>query len=772
MKGKGKSPALNSLMNKWAAIAPLFMYLWTSKFDGDDLLSDVGTDVITVTGKDFTARRIPATTAATFAVPNMAAFISADTDNYWISGGNLIQRTGADLIVCTSERTIIAYNDYEPYHVYAIGILKPDVVLTEALKIKLNKLFRLWALYWDETFMDSGYMKDNREMESASTYWSSRYASDLILTVISDTEIDGSFTINGDGQDGYKVYISSDNGATYTLKETLIGSANTFQATGLTADAVYYIYVKPYKGTNIGSSSNIQSERTEEKWYLAEGILPANVAATYEAVGAPDLASSYVNKNNPGTNNAAPGSAPDFDSTSGWSFDGIGKFLTTGVIPVNDQTWSMIIRFSDWTPGANQTLAGVYESATKQFRITLNSTLNSMVFANGGQSAGVAPAITNGVLAFAGNKIFVNGVKSLETIPAGTGAITYDVYCGQVHYSSGSGFINAKEQAVGIYNIVLSDIQIVGVRQRMLALSNNNKRKAIQYIKERFGALVCLGMPSFSDLEVEVGNKNVESFALTGLNVDQWLDAIEDAGMRTAILTTKHHDGFMLWDSAQAADGHTPYSIARTSWYAANQIDIVEEFTTKTRARGLKVGLYFSIWDKTHEIRTGTDETTDAAGYIAMIQAQLTELLTNYGRIDVLWLDGWLWQKGYEEIPFATIYNFAKAIQPNCVVIDNRGGSAIQNLSDVEVYEFVPVGGIPATNTLVAEACNTIRNDGKWFYHSNLDQTATTLYTSVEVKAAIVETNSRFANYLLGLAPGTNGLLPDAQVTLLNEIGT
>lgn len=79
----------------------------------------------------------------------------------------------------------------------------------------------------------------------------------LALTVISNTQINGTFTINGTGQDGHKVYISSDGGATYSLNQTLTGADNTFSATGLTAGTLYYFYVKAYKGVSESSASNI-----------------------------------------------------------------------------------------------------------------------------------------------------------------------------------------------------------------------------------------------------------------------------------------------------------------------------------------------------------------------------------------------------------------------------------------------------------------------------------------------------------------------------------
>lgn len=90
----------------------------------------------------------------------------------------------------------------------------------------------------------------------------------LTLSVISDTQIDGTFTINGSGQDGHKVYISSDGGATYTLNQTLTGADNTFEATGLTAGTLYYFYVKAYKGSQESPASDVVSGTTYQNLYV------------------------------------------------------------------------------------------------------------------------------------------------------------------------------------------------------------------------------------------------------------------------------------------------------------------------------------------------------------------------------------------------------------------------------------------------------------------------------------------------------------------------
>jgi len=141
-----------------------FLFLWTGKYDGDDLLSDLDASVITVTGKNWITKTIPQDTEATFAVPDNATYLAADgTDDWWFNGaGVLQQKTHADLIISTTMRTFIKYNDFDPYYVSAIGILKDGEVITEADEIVLNRFFKLWVQYWGLEMMLSGYMKDNR----------------------------------------------------------------------------------------------------------------------------------------------------------------------------------------------------------------------------------------------------------------------------------------------------------------------------------------------------------------------------------------------------------------------------------------------------------------------------------------------------------------------------------------------------------------------------------------------------------------------------------
>ena len=153
-----------------AELLAKFLFLWTGKYDGDDLLSDLSTDVITVTDKDWITKVIPETSAATFAVPENATYIAADgTDNFWFSALDaLLEKTFTNLIESTSLRTFVKYTDFEPYEVSAIGILKEGETLTDADKIELNTYFKLWVQYWSDIMAETGYMKDNRVLTESA----------------------------------------------------------------------------------------------------------------------------------------------------------------------------------------------------------------------------------------------------------------------------------------------------------------------------------------------------------------------------------------------------------------------------------------------------------------------------------------------------------------------------------------------------------------------------------------------------------------------------
>ena len=144
-------------------------------------------------------------------------------------------------------------------------------------------------------------------------------------------------------------------------------------------------------------------------------------------------------------------------------------------------------------------------------------------------------------------------------------------------------------------------------------------------------------------------------FNPVNLNPGQWADAAVAAKMKYGVLTTRHHDGFALWPSAVGN-----FSVRNISW-RSGQGDVVKEFADAFRARNLRVGLYYSVWDNTQGTGNGTTITRAQIDYV---KTQLTELLTNYGPIDILVFDGWSWKMGHKAMPYQEIRELVKSLQP------------------------------------------------------------------------------------------------------------
>ncbi|SKC45719.1 alpha-L-fucosidase [Ohtaekwangia koreensis] len=144
------------------------------------------------------------------------------------------------------------------------------------------------------------------------------------------------------------------------------------------------------------------------------------------------------------------------------------------------------------------------------------------------------------------------------------------------------------------------------------------------------------------------------------LNCDRWVKTLKTDDVSYGYITTKHHSGFALWDTKT-----TEYNVMNSPL----KRDVVKEYSDVFHASGLKVMLYFSILDTHYRLRSG--QIID--GHIEMIKEQLTELLTHYGDITAVVIDGWdaPWSRiSYDDVPFDEIYSLVKSIQPNCLVMD------------------------------------------------------------------------------------------------------
>jgi alpha-L-fucosidase len=282
-----------------------------------------------------------------------------------------------------------------------------------------------------------------------------------------------------------------------------------------------------------------------------------------------------------------------------------------------------------------------------------------------------------------------------------------------------------------------------------------------QFLNLRFGMYIHLNMATYEQREWGDPKASPALFNPKDLDTDQWAHAASSAGMAYGCLTTKHHDGFCLWptatDSASVKD-------------ATFKRDIVRPYVDSFRARGLKTCLYFSILDLRGDIRPYC-VTRDK---IDRVKAQLAELLTNYGEITALVIDGWNapWSRiSYEEMPFLEIYNHVKELQPNCLMSDynqNSFPAPALYYSDVKQYEQHAGQTIPAGSEVPSQSATTLQSD--WFW--KLDYPTQELRPARQiVEEWLIPFNARHCNLILNVAPNRDGRFDQNAVDRLNEVG-
>jgi alpha-L-fucosidase len=167
------------------------------------------------------------------------------------------------------------------------------------------------------------------------------------------------------------------------------------------------------------------------------------------------------------------------------------------------------------------------------------------------------------------------------------------------------------------------------------------------------------GINTFTDREWGDGKEDLSLFNPTHLDARQWVRVAKDAGIRQVILTAKHHDGFCLWPSK-----YTDHTIAHTP-YKNGHGDIVKEFADACHEYGVGMGIYLSPWDRNSAVYG------DSAKYNALFLNWLTELLTQYGRVDEVWFDGANGEgpNGKKQVyAFEAWYHLIRRLQPQAVI--------------------------------------------------------------------------------------------------------
>lgn len=187
--------------------------------------------------------------------------------------------------------------------------------------------------------------------------------------------------------------------------------------------------------------------------------------------------------------------------------------------------------------------------------------------------------------------------------------------------------------------------------------------RQMTWFDTEFYAFVHFTVNTYTDLEWGLGNEDEKIFNPYDLDCDEWVEAIKAAGMKGLVLTAKHHDGFCLWPSA-----YTEHSVKNSPWKNGKG-DVVRECAEACRRGGIKFGVYLSPWDRNSKYY-GTDEYND---YYCN---QLTELLTNYGELFMIWFDGACGEgpNGKKQVyDYDRYIALIRKYQPNAVIFNDFG---------------------------------------------------------------------------------------------------
>lgn len=187
--------------------------------------------------------------------------------------------------------------------------------------------------------------------------------------------------------------------------------------------------------------------------------------------------------------------------------------------------------------------------------------------------------------------------------------------------------------------------------------------RQLAWYDTEFYAFVHFTVNTYTDLEWGLGNEDEKIFNPYDLNCDEWVEAVKSAGIKGLVLTAKHHDGFCLWPSK-----YTEHSVKNSPW-KNGQGDVVRECADACRRGGIKFGVYLSPWDRNSKYY-GTPEYND---YYCN---QLTELLTNYGELFMVWFDGACGEgpNGKKQVyDFDRYISLIRKYQPNACIFNDHG---------------------------------------------------------------------------------------------------
>jgi len=305
------------------------------------------------------------------------------------------------------------------------------------------------------------------------------------------------------------------------------------------------------------------------------------------------------------------------------------------------------------------------------------------------------------------------------------------------------------------------------------------------FVKDRFGMFIHWGLYALparhewvkhlEQISDEDYKKYFDHFDPDLYDPELWASLAEEAGMKYFVITTKHHEGFCLWDSQL-----TDYKCTNTPY----KKEILRPMVDAFRHHGLKTGFYHSLIDWNHPNfviddmhsarncpnREELNKTREQKKYAQYLTGQIEELLTNYGKIDILWCDfsypskeGFV-GKGKNDWESENLYKIIRKLQPHVILNDRLD---VENIWDIKTPEqFQPSSWVEINGQKVVwEACQTF--SGSWGYHRD----ETSWKSSTQLLTMLIDTVSKGGNLLLNVGPTGRGEFDYRAVERLKGMG-
>lgn len=316
---------------------------------------------------------------------------------------------------------------------------------------------------------------------------------------------------------------------------------------------------------------------------------------------------------------------------------------------------------------------------------------------------------------------------------------------------------------------------------------DQKKERMAWWTNDRFGMFIHWGLYALPARHEWVKNqerittedyqKYFDNFNPDLYNPREWAKMAKAAGMKYAVITTKHHEGFCLFDSK-----FTDYKAPNT----AVGKDLLKEWVEAFRAEGLQIGFYYSLidWhhpdftiDRVHPQRTDDkaklaelNKNRDMNKYREYLHNQVRELLTNYGKVDMLWLDfsypgenG----KGHKDWDSEKLIKMVRHLQPGILVNDRLDLKEYEDGWDFTTPEQYKVSKWPEVNgkKVAWETCQTF--SGSWGYYRDEN----TWKDTKQLLVLLIESVSKGGNLLLNVGPTARGMFDERAQSRLKSMG-